>query len=237
MYEIDENTSLPIGIKVASTLAAQRPERITIKGQYVTITPLRTEHYDSLWEKTKGKENEAKWFYLFDGPFQNREAFDIRLGEMATSTDFLFYSIIDNKLECAVGLAALMRIDPLHRCIEIGCILYTTQLQKTRGATEAMYLFAQYVFDQLGYRRYEWKCNSLNEPSRQAALRLGFTFEGIFRQHMIVKHRNRDTAWYSIIDLEWPKIKNAFEQWLDSSNFDSNGKQKLSLSIIRENQK
>ncbi|NBQ40823.1 MAG: N-acetyltransferase [Alphaproteobacteria bacterium] len=119
----------------------------------------------------------------------------------------------------------LMRIDPTHRVIEVGNIMYGTPLQKTPGATEAQYLLMRYVFETLGYRRYEWKCNSLNAPSRKAAERFGFTFEGIFRQHMIVRGRNRDTAWYSILESEWTKQKNAFEAWLASNNFDSRGRQ------------
>jgi RimJ/RimL family protein N-acetyltransferase len=114
--------------------------------------------------------------------------------------------------------------------IEVGSILYTPRLQRTAGATEAMYLMARHVFEDLGYRRYEWKCNALNAPSRSAAVRLGFSFEGIFRQHMIVKGRNRDTAWYSMLDSEWPARKQAFENWLDPANFDSEGRQKTPLA-------
>jgi RimJ/RimL family protein N-acetyltransferase len=129
-------------------------------------------------------------------------------------------------------MAALMRIEPEHPVIEVGSILYTPALQRTRGATETMYLLARHVFEELGYRRYEWKCNALNEASRRAALRLGLTFEGIFRQHMIVKGRRRDTAWFSMLDCEWPVRKAGFERWLDPSNFDANGQQKSSLSVL-----
>ena len=126
-----------------------------------------------------------------------------------------------------------MRIEPAHRVIEVGSILYTPVFQRTTGATEAMYLMARHVFEDLGYRRYEWKCDALNLPSRRAALRLGFTFEGIFRQHMIVKGRNQDTAWYSMIDTEWPSRKARFEQWLDPGNFDANGHQKVALEALQ----
>src|SRR5258708_11462527 len=119
-----------------------------------------------------------------------------------------------------------------HRCIEVGSIFYTQVLQGTRGATEAMYLMARHVYEDLGYRRYEWKCDALNAPSRRAALRLGFRFEGIFRQHLIVKGRSRDTAWYSMLDAEWPRRKAAFERWLDPANFDAAGRQRLSLSSL-----
>jgi RimJ/RimL family protein N-acetyltransferase len=121
---------------------------------------------------------------------------------------------------------------PKDRCIEVGAILFSPALQRTRGATEAMYLMARHVFEDLGYRRYEWKCNALNQPSRRAALRLGFTFEGIFRQHMIIKGRNRDTAWFSMLDREWPARKAAFERWLDPTNFDPQGRQKSALSLL-----
>jgi RimJ/RimL family protein N-acetyltransferase len=151
---------------------------------------------------------------------------------MAASEDPLFYAIVDRASGRAVGRAALMRIEPLHRVIEVGSILFTPPLQRTRGATEAMYLMARYVFDELGYRRYEWKCNALNEPSRAAALRLGFTYEGLFRQHMIIKGRNRDTAWYSMIDTEWQARRARFETWLAPENFDASGRQRTALSTI-----
>jgi RimJ/RimL family protein N-acetyltransferase len=125
-----------------------------------------------------------------------------------------------------------MRIEPAHRCMEVGNILYSVLLQRTAGATEAMYLMACHAFDDLGYRRYEWKCNALNEPSRRAALRLGFLFEGIFRQHMIIKGANRDSAWYSMLDGEWPARKANFERWLSPDNFDGSGKQRMSLSAM-----
>ena len=152
--------------------------------------------------------------------------------ERARSEDPLFFAMLEKSSGDAVGYAAFMRIEPAHRVIEVGSILFTPRLQRTVGATEAMYLMARYVFEDLGYRRYEWKCNALNAPSRRAALRLGFTFEGIFRQHMIVKGRNRDTAWFSMLDSEWPKRKAAFERWLDPANFDANGRQRVSLSAL-----
>jgi RimJ/RimL family protein N-acetyltransferase len=127
-----------------------------------------------------------------------------------------------------------MRIEPVHKVIEVGSILYTRLLQRTAAATEAMYLMARHIFEDLGYRRYEWKCNALNEPSRSAALRLGFSFEGIFRQHMIVKGLNRDTAWFAMLDSEWPARKRAFEEWLDPSNFDEEGRQKTRLNAARK---
>ena len=143
----------------------------------------------------------------------------------------MFFSILDAGSGRALGHATLMRIEPRHRVIEVGHILYSRALQRTRGATEAMYLLARYVFEELKYRRYEWKCNALNEASQRAALRLGFTFEGIFRQHMIVKGENRDTAWFSMLDSEWPLRKAEFERWLSPLNFDESGRQRTRLNM------
>jgi RimJ/RimL family protein N-acetyltransferase len=204
-----------------------------MEGRYVTLAPLDLNaHGDALWEGTRGKQNDDLWLYLAEGPFEKRADFDQIFATMAASEDPLYFVIIDNASRRAAGRASYMRIEPKHRCIEVGGILYTPALQKTRGATEAMYLMAQHAFEDLGNRRYEWKCNALNEPSRRAALRLGFTFEGIFRQHMIVKGRNRDTAWFAMLDSEWPSRKKAFESWLDPGNFRADGSQKRSLSSL-----
>jgi RimJ/RimL family protein N-acetyltransferase len=228
----DPTSGLPIGSPV-DTFPARRPEGCTIGGRYVTLAPLDPQaHADALWERAAGPQNDQLWVYLFNGPFHDRVAFDADLAAKAASQDPLFFSILDNRSQSAAGYAAFLRIEPAHRCIEVGSILYTPALQRTRGATEAMYLMARHVFEALGYRRYEWKCDALNTPSRRAALRLGFTFEGIFRQHMIVKGRNRDTAWYAMFDSKWPARKAAFECWLDPSNFDAEGAQKVSLFAL-----
>jgi RimJ/RimL family protein N-acetyltransferase len=220
----DSATVLPIGTPVDTT-PAQRPQRTTIGGRYIMLAPLDQQvHGDALWEGSSGPERDHLWTYLFTGPFPDRAAFDADLAAKSASQDPLFFAIFDNANARATGYASFMRIEPTHRCIEVGSILYTPQLQRTRGATEAMYLMARHVFEDLGYRRYEWKCNALNEP-----LRLGFSFEGVFRQHMIVKGRNRDTAWYAMLDSEWPARKAAFERWLDPSNFDADGTQKSPL--------
>ena len=212
----------------------KRPERTTLRGGRTTLVPLDVAaHGDDLWKGASGPENDTLWLYLFDGPFAGRLAFDANLRAKELSKDPLFFAILDAGTQRAVGYASYMRIEPTHRVIEVGSILFTPALQRTPGATEAMFLMARYVFEDLGYRRYEWKCDSRNEPSRRAATRLGFQFEGIFRQHMIVKGRNRDTAWYSMIDSEWPACKRAFEQWLAPDNFDADGKQKRSLAALR----
>jgi RimJ/RimL family protein N-acetyltransferase len=210
---------------------AKRPDRVTLSGRYVRLVPLNpATHTDALWKDLGGTSAEDLWRYMPDGPFAARAAFEAHMQAKAKSEDPLFFAIVDRATETAVGRATLMRIDPANRVIEVGGIIYTPALQRSRGATEAIFLFARHIFEDLGYRRYEWKCNALNEPSRRAALRLGFTFEGIFRQHMIIKQKNRDTAWFSMLDSEWPARKREFERWLDESNFDSAGKQKTRLS-------
>lgn len=208
----------------------KRPERVTLPGRFVTLVPLAMEHSEAMFPATA---DPGLWRYLFDGPYADRESFDTHWRRKAASEDPLFFSILDTAAGQPLGHASLMRIEPAHRVIEVGNILYSPALQRTGGATEAMYLLASYVFDQLGYRRYEWKCDSRNEPSRRAALRLGFEFEGIFRQHMIVKGGNRDTSWYSMLDVEWPSRKQAFERWLDPANFDSSGRQIAPLADFR----
>ena len=211
---------------------AKRPERITMEGRWVTLTPLDAEaHANDLFEGSSGDATrDAVWDYLFDPPGRDFESFRSDIAKKAASEDPLYFAILDNVTGRAVGYQTLMRIDLANRVIEVGNILYTPAMQRTAGATEAQYLFAGYVFDELGNRRYEWKCNALNAPSRRAAERFGFAFEGIFRQHMIVKGRNRDTAWFSMLDHEWPARKAAYERWLDPANFDTQGRQKTSLS-------
>jgi RimJ/RimL family protein N-acetyltransferase len=210
---------------------APRPGKVSLTGERVILEPLDpAKHAAALWDAVGAPEHDDLWRYLFDGPFRERAAFEAAIAHKASTTDPLFLAIVDRATARAVGYASYMRIEPAHRCIEVGGILFAPPLQRTAGATEAMFLMARHVFEDLGYRRYEWKCDALNAPSRSAALRLGFTFEGIFRQHMIVKGRNRDTAWFSMLDAEWPARKRAFEKWLDLANFDANGRQKTPLA-------
>jgi len=212
---------------------AKVPSRIRLEGRFVTVEPLDpATHAIPLYTGSHGDGKDELWRYLWDGPYPDRGAFEAALRQKAASQDPLSFAIVDRRSGLAVGHAAYLRITPEHRVIEIGSILFTPALQKTAGATEAMYLMARHAFEDLGYRRYEWKCDSLNTPSRHAALRLGFQFEGIFRQHMIIKGRNRDTAWFSMLDSEWPLRKANFERWLDPSNFDGQGNQKESLSAL-----
>jgi RimJ/RimL family protein N-acetyltransferase len=229
----DPVSGLPIGREVP-THAARRPARRMIAGRFVRLEPLDPEpHGRSLWQETHGPGEAELWQYLFEAPFADERAFHAHLTQKAASEDPFFFAIVDQRSGCALGYETLMRIDPAHRCIEVGSIIYGRGLQRTPGATEAQYLLMRHVFEDLGYRRYEWKCNALNEPSRRAALRLGFTFEGIFRQHMIIRGRSRDTAWYSIIDAEWPAAQAAFERWLAPANFDAAGHQRQSLAALR----
>ena len=226
-----EPMSQSTGAPEVATHPAPLPQRVTLKGRHVTLAPLDASHADALYEGSHGA-GEAVWTYLYEQPFADRAAFAMHIAAKAVSKDPFFFAIIDNASGSPVGHETLMRIDPANRVIEVGNILYTPALQRTPGATEAQYLLAKYIFDELGYRRYEWKCNDLNAPSRRAALRFGFTYEGTFRQHLIVKGRNRDTAWYSMLDSEWPSRRAAFESWLAPENFDAAGVQKTSLADL-----
>jgi RimJ/RimL family protein N-acetyltransferase len=215
------------------TETAARPERVTLEGRFITLAPLDpAAHADALFEGGNGDGRDFVWDYLFDGPYDDPSAFRANLEAKAKSEDPLFFAILDKASGKAVGYQTFLRIEPVHRVIEVGNILYTPAMQRTPGATEAQYLFARYVFDELGYRRYEWKCNAMNAPSRRAAQRFGFTFEGVFRQHMIVKGRNRDTAWFSMLDHEWPARRAAYERWLSPQNFDVAGRQIVSLADL-----
>ena len=187
-------------------------------------------HAADLWSAVEG--HDEAWQYLFDGPYKSQAELTRDIAEKQSATDRIFFAIISAEIGAAAGYASYMRMEPAQGVVEVGNILLAPQLQRTTAATEAMYLMAAHVFDQLGYRRYEWKCNAKNEPSRRAALRLGFTFEGIFRQHMVVKGENRDTAWYSMLDHEWPARKRAFEAWLNPANFDEEGRQRQGLTAV-----
>jgi RimJ/RimL family protein N-acetyltransferase len=229
---IDAKSGLPIGPETASA-PAKRPVRTRLDGRLVTVTAIDpVAHADALYEGTHGPEKEKLWLYLSDGPFPDRTTFRAYLEKRAKSDDPLSFAIVDNSTGTAVGHASYMRITPEHGVIEVGNIFYSPRLARSAAATETMYLMARHAFEDLGYRRYEWKCNALNEPSRRAALRLGFSFEGIFRRHMIQKGRSRDTAWYAMLDCEWPARKARFEKWLSPDNFDEAGRQRLRLSCM-----
>ena len=211
---------------------AQRPARAPLEGESVRLEPLDpARHGDDLFAETAGAD--STWDYLAYGPFSGRDEFMRWLEQRAPLDDPLTFAIVDHDLGKALGLASFMRMDPANGVIEIGHIWLSPQLQRTRQATEAIYLMSRYAFE-LGNRRLEWKCDALNAASRRAAERFGFTFEGVFRQHMVIKDRNRDTAWYSVTDGEWPSRRAAFEAWLSPENFDAAGGQRRSLAELRK---
>jgi RimJ/RimL family protein N-acetyltransferase len=204
-----------------------------MEGRYVRIEAIDVaRHAPDLFDAIAQDKEGTSWTYMGAGPFLSLSDLTSWMNATCLGDDPLFHVIVDRSSGKPVGMAAYLRIEPKQGAIEIGHIHYSPLLQRTRGATEAMYLFMRRVFDELGNRRYEWKCDALNAPSRRAAIRYGFSFEGIFRQAMIYKGRNRDTAWYSILDREWPKLKSAYETWLDPSSFDETGNQKCSLSEL-----
>ena len=207
------------------------PAATTLRGRTVTLEPLNpAAHTPALWQAVQG-HNEL-WDYLADGPYASEGELHHALAQKQAGAAAVFLAIVPAATGLAAGYASYMRIDAPNGVVEVGNILMAPALQRTTAATEAMYLMARHVFDDLGYRRYEWKCNARNEPSRRAALRYGFTFEGIFRQHMIIKGENRDTAWFSMMDHEWRERKQAFEAWLAPVNFDEAGLQRRPLSAI-----
>ncbi len=210
---------------------ADPPQKTELEGRFVRIEPLDPErHGRHLWQEMAG--HDPLWTYMAYGPFQDQASFQTWLESRAKLEDPLSFAIIEKTSGRALGIATLMEIRPAMGVIEIGHILFSPAMQRTPCSTEAVFLLMRYAFDTLGYRRFEWKCNNDNAPSRSAAVRFGFTFEGVFRQHMIVKGRNRDTAWFSILDSEWPQRKQAFETWLAESNFDEQGRQRARLSAL-----
>jgi RimJ/RimL family protein N-acetyltransferase len=203
------------------------PPRKTLEGLYCRLEPLDVaKHGGELWDALAGAD--SVWDYLPAFPPKDRAEYDALLDSMVKNTTICPYAVVDKADGKAKGHMWMMEIRPAHGVFEVGWITYSPSLQRTRPATEAVFLIGDYGFS-LGYRRYEWKCNNRNEPSKRAALRYGFKYEGLFRQHQVVKGENRDTAWYSILDTEWPARKAAFERWLDPPNFDAQGKQKAGL--------
>jgi RimJ/RimL family protein N-acetyltransferase len=223
-------TGQPIGLPVANPASGPPPGPVTLKGRYGRVEKLKAEHAADLWAVFAG--HDEVWTYIStNGPFAYEAEFSALIAMRAALDDPYAYAIVD-AADRAVGYFTLMRIVPAMRVIEVGHVLYSPALQRTPLGTEAQYLLARYVFETLGYRRYEWKCNSLNAPSRRAALRYGFKYEGTFRNYMISKGRNRDDAWFSMLDCEWPDRKANFERWLAPENFDSDGRQKIGLAAL-----
>ena len=222
----------PIGAPLPDWTPPPFPPRQTLTGRFCRVEPLDPErHTEALFAAYALDPDEGGWTYLTYGPFADLPACRAWVEAAAAGEDPQFYAIVDLRTEQAVGVASLMRIAPSAGCIEVGGIRYSALLQRTPAATEAMYLLMRYAFE-LGYRRYEWKCDSLNAPSRAAAIRLGFSYEGLFRQAIVYRSRNRDTTWYAIIDAEWPRLRNAYERWLAPENFDAEGRQRERLSDL-----
>jgi RimJ/RimL family protein N-acetyltransferase len=210
---------------------APRPERVALEGRYTLLEPLDpARHGADLLASAQAPGAEDRFRYLFEAAPHGAEAFKTWIDKAAAGADPFFYAVIDKRTGRAEGRQSLMRIDTVHGVIEIGNILWGPAIARSRVATEALFLFARHAFD-LGYRRFEWKCNNLNEPSKRAAERFGFSFEGIFRQHMVVKGQNRDTAWFAMIDQDWPRLKAGYEAWLRPENFGEDGHQRSKLTF------
>jgi RimJ/RimL family protein N-acetyltransferase len=218
-------------------LSPARPAaRSVLTGAAVRLEPLDADrHADALFAAAQGGEDPdpALWRYLAYGPFPDAAAYGEWARTAAATDDPLFFAIVADRLGGPAGVASYLRIEPEHACLEIGHIWFGGALQRTAEATEAIFVLLRHAFDDLGYRRVEWKCDAANARSRQAAARLGFSYEGTFRQHMIVKGANRDTAWFALLDADWPRVRAGFEAWLAPSNHDRSGRQRVGLAELR----
>jgi RimJ/RimL family protein N-acetyltransferase len=224
----------PIGPALPDWTTRPLPPDTPLTGRYTRVEKLDADrHAADLFAAFQETPDGRDWTYLPNERPETAAAFEAHIRAIQTTRDPLHYAIVDLATGKAVGSSALMRIDPANGVIEVGHVRYSRRLMRTRAGTEAMHLLMRRAFDELGYRRYEWKCDSLNAASRRAAERYGFTFEGIFRQAIVVKGRSRDTAWLSILDSEWPRVRAAFEAWLDPNNFDAGGKQRRTLAELR----
>jgi RimJ/RimL family protein N-acetyltransferase len=222
----------PVGFDIAGWTSPQSPARESMVGLYCRVEPLdKSRHAADLYRANRQDPDNRIWTYLAYGPFDSLESYLVWMDRLCCGDDPLFHAIVDAKTDKAVGVASYLRIDPANGSIEVGHINYSPLLRRTPAATEAMYLMMKRAFD-LGYRRYEWKCDALNAASRAAAQRIGLSFEGVFRQATTYKGRNRDTAWYAAIDQEWPALQAAFRRWLDPANFDANGQQRTRLADL-----
>ncbi|AKT51810.1 GNAT family N-acetyltransferase [Arsenicicoccus sp. oral taxon 190] len=222
----------PIGDDVWGWHPRALPRDVRLVGEEVTLVDLTDEHVPSLYELTCGEGDEALWTYLSAGPFRTTTELAAYVGKLAHNPTTIPLAIIGNETGRVVGTASWLRADRVNGTIEVGSITFSPQMQRHRGGTEAMYLMARHAIDELGYRRYEWKCDDLNDASRRAAVRYGFTYEGTFRNAVVYKGRNRDTAWYAMTDEEWRRLRPAYEQWLSAGNFDAEGRQRTRLSEL-----
>jgi RimJ/RimL family protein N-acetyltransferase len=223
----------PIGFPLPGWSARPRPPRTAMEGRLCRVEAIDVDRHAADLHTANLEDKEGRnWTYLAYGPFERLDDYLGWMRNTCLGDDPLFHAIIDLRTGRAVGVASYMRIDPTPGVIEVGHINYSPALQRTAAGTEAMFLMMRRVFDELGYRRYEWKCDALNAPSRAAALRFGFQFEGIFRQATVYKSRNRDTAWFAIIDRDWPALKARYQRWLDPANFEATGRQRQTLSAV-----
>jgi RimJ/RimL family protein N-acetyltransferase len=218
-----------VGDVVAGWSPRARPEPVTLEGRYVVVEPLAVDHGADLLGSLCGPEDRPLWTYRPTEPPADLDEMTKLIARTLAAPDLLTFALVPRD-GAPSGIASFTRIDPATGQVEVAGVLYARSLQRTRAATEAIHLLMRYAFEELGYRRFEWKCDSLNEPSRRAAARLGFTYEGRFRHHMVTKGRNRDTDWFSVTDAEWPGVRSAHERWLDPGNFDEQGVQRTSLS-------
>lgn len=223
----------PIGPALPDWTPVPRPSRTVMDGRRCRVEPIDpARHADDLFAAFAEDRDGGTFTYLGAGPFADRDAFDAWMTKTCLGDDPLFHAIVDRTSGRALGVASYMRIDPAVGVIEVGHVNFSPRMRRTTVATEAMYLMMRRVFEELGYRRYEWKCDALNAPSRRAALRFGFTYEGLFRQATIYRGRSRDTTWFSMLDREWPSIRSAYEVWLADGNFDAEGRQRVGLGDL-----
>lgn len=222
----------PVGAPLPDWQPPPRLQHTTLNGRFCRVEALNAaRHAADLYAANALDTTGAGWTYLTSGPFADVAEYRAWAEKAGAGTDSLFHAIVDLRTQKPVGVAAYMRIEPTHGVVEIGSLRFSPLMQKTPVATEAMYLMMRHAFE-MGYRRYEWKCDSHNAPSRAAAQRFGFSYEGLFRQHMVNRKRTRDTAWFSIIDSEWPALNAAFSKWLAPENFDAEGRQRVALSSL-----
>jgi RimJ/RimL family protein N-acetyltransferase len=221
---------LPIGPEVDTT-PRSLPARVTIRGQHAVLEPLHPRHAPELWQAAQGADE--SWTYLGMGPFASQEAMRRQIADMGSMQDYMYWAVRPISTGVVSGWLALLDIQPKHAAIEIGGIWFSPRMQRTRASTEAIYLLLKLAADDLGYRRLVWKCNALNAPSKRAAERLGFTFEGQLRKHWVIKGRQRDTDYYSIIDDEWPRCRDGLLAWLDPTNFATDGTARRGLAELR----
>jgi RimJ/RimL family protein N-acetyltransferase len=224
----------PVGTALPDWQPRQHPQRETLEGRLCRLEPLVVHHADALFAAYQLAEDTRSWTWLLREPDSTAQEYKNWVASVVELQDPIHFAVIDKQTGQPVGTLALMRIDSKNGVIEVGHVHFSPLLSRTPMSTEAQWLLMRYAFDQLGYRRYEWKCNSLNEPSRRAALRMGFQFEGRFRQALVIKGHNRDTDWFSIIDSEWPLVDWAMQKWLAAENFSSDGKQIRSLESWRQ---